>query len=349
MERIKMKKLSIMLFVFVVVGGLIAQELKWNGGVFMGLGLKSDGSAPTISDEFWWWGDGPAKAGAQIEAAYAEENARLTLKLRGYFSNTNEYSIGVPMAKVEFDLFNNLVGIRAGRLDEGLWNTDTNMWWQVTNGVGALVEFKPVEGVSIGGILKTNGPADGVKSPTELFKRAAFGASYKKGDLLYVSAAAQLADGDRDAGGELNKAASATYALDIFAVTNLILNTEGRFSNIGGDGDIKFELAQDVGYNISPGTFKAVLRGIETLGGGDDAEIALRPYAEWVINKSFTANLEVEGKTKLTDDPKVALYVQPKITYNVAPNAVIQAYYRVDIPTEGDPAHQVKISFGRWF
>jgi hypothetical protein len=373
-----MKKLLILLLVLVVAGGVFAQELKWSGGVMFGLGLSSNAkSAPAINDENWWWGGyggkttggdswGSAAAG-QVEANYSQDNARVTLRVRSFFTNINSYDIGVPLAKVEFDLLDKIIGIRAGRLDEGLWNTQVADWWQVTNGVGALLEIKPIEGLSFGGILKTDGVKGGVKNTEELFKRAAFGVSYNNASLLYVSAAFQLADGrgadipdpadkDKTLPGDLSKANFALYGLNINAVPNLILKTEGKFSNIGAGKDaagkdiaIKTELRQDIGYNIIPGTFKAVLRVKENLA--DTTGLVLMPYAEYVINSTFTGYIEVEASiANLDDTSKIGIYIKPKLTYNIAPGASIIGYYKATIPADGaDPVHQLQLSFSSTF
>jgi hypothetical protein len=349
-----MKKLLVLLLVLAAAGGLFAQELKWSGGVMFGLGFSTDETAaPTIYDENWWWGDNDwgdgtwSKAAGQVEANYSQDNTRVTLRVRSYFNNMNAYSIGVPLAKVEFDLLDKIVGIRAGRLDEGLWNPQVAGGWNVNKGVGALVEIKPIDGLSFGGILKTDGPKDGVKNAEELFKRAAFGFSYNNDSLLYLSGAFQLADGDRDAAGDLNKANYALYGLNINAVPNLILKTEGKFSNIGGEGDIATNLAQDIGYKIIPDTFKAVLRVKESLD--NQTGLTFMPYAEYVINSSFTGYIEVEANIPNMDDPKVGLYILPKLTYNIAPGASIIGYYKATIPNEGDLVHQVKFSFSSTF
>jgi hypothetical protein len=356
-----MKRWLIVLLVLAAAGGLCAQELKWDGGVFFGLGLSSDETkAPTIYDENWWigdndWGGGTwSKAAGQVAATYSQENVRATLRLRGRFSNTNTYDLTVPLAKIEFDLLDKKIGVRAGRLDEYLWSTTTYNWWQVTGGVGALVEVKPLDGLSFGAILKTDGVDDGVKNTEEFFKRAAFGVSYTKGDLLYAAGAMQLADG-RDAAGDLNTAAFATYGLNIYAVPNLILNTEGKFENIGAGKDaagediaITTNLVQDIGYSIIPGTFKAVLQLRETLAA--DTALVFKPYAEYVINSSFTAYIEISGSiNKLADANLDELYIKPQVTYNIAPGASIIGYYQITVPDGKDPVHTVKFSFSQFF
>jgi hypothetical protein len=366
-----MKKLLIFLVVILVAGGgLFAQDLTWTGGVMFGLGFSSkDEEAPTVFDEnFWWgdndWGDGKwSKAAGQIEANYSRDNARVILRVRSYFSNAKEFSIGVPLAKVEFDLFNKIVGIRAGRLDELLWNpTPMIDFWQVTEGVGTLVEVKPIEGLTIGGILKTDGPKGGVKNAEELFKRAAFGASYRKDDLLYAAASLQLSDGARsdvDTNGDnkieddekeiggLNDAFYGLYGLNLLLVPNLILNTGGRFDVRSGGDSIDVALNQEIGYKIIPDTLKAALYAKENFA--DNTGLTFRPYAEYVINSSFTAWLEVQADIPNLDDPKIDIYVQPKITFNVAPSSSIIGYYKATIPNSGDVVHAVKFTFSSTF
>jgi hypothetical protein len=361
-----MKKLLILLLVLVTAGGLFAQELKWSGGVQAGLSLGSDenekGEAvqPNVAGDDW--DDGNHAAG-QIEAAYSQENARVTLRVRSYYSNTNTYGIGVPRAVVEFDLFDKLVGLRAGRLDESLWNTQVSDWWQVTAGVGTLVEVKPIEGLSVGVVLKTDGVgvpkgtewSKAVTTTEELFKRTAFGFSYNNASLLYLSGAFQLADGDRSTDGKLNKSSYAIYGLNINAVPNLILKTEGKFSKIGAgkdeegkEIDIKTELAQDIGYKIIPDTFTAKLRLKETFDGGTTT-LVFMPNAEYVLNSLFTAYIEVEAKIPDLDDVKVDLRIKPKLTYTIAPKAKIIGSYEVKVPNGKDPLHTVKLALTSTF
>jgi hypothetical protein len=362
-----LKKRVILWGVLAAVNGLFAQEeLKISGGVMVGLGVSSDHTkAPTIYDGDGGWGDSDwtdgtwSKAAGQLEAKYTQENARVTLQLRGLFSNTNTYSLGIPLAKVEFDLLDKKIGLRAGRLNEYLWSPQACNWWQVTNGVGALMEIKPIEGLSFGGILKTDGVAGGVKSPEELFKRAAFGVSYTQSKLLFASAAVQLADGRdaEEAGGALRKAAFATLGLNCYVAPDLILNTEGKWSNIGGDGEITTNLVENIGYHIIPGTFKVGMYWFEnvnmtdaTISAEPYSQLAVLPYAEYVINPSFTAYIELEGRTNLVEDGKVTWYILPKLTYTLAKGAKLIGAYRLDIPASGtDPTHQVRCTFSAIF
>jgi hypothetical protein len=368
-----MKKLLILLLVLVVAGGVFAQELKWSGGVLFGLGIKSDESAPPIQDNELWESGDDSKATGFVQTEYAQDNYGFLFKVRGRFSRADDYDLTIPKAKVWFDLLDDKIGIRAGRLDEGLWNTQADWWWQVTNGVGALVEIKPIEGLSFGAIFKTNVDSitwdhDGkddtdevaigdkfVSSPEELLKRAAFGVSYTLTDTFYASASLQLAAGKRvlelepKAAAVLNDAAEATYGLNILAVPNLILNTEGLFGNIGGDGDISFNLRQDIGYKIIPGTFKAGVKLAE-VSPADALELTIKPYGEYVINSLFTANLEFQISTSLADDATTGLYIQPKFQYNIGDGAKIHVYYKLDFKDlELDPVHTVYLTFKSTF
>jgi hypothetical protein len=365
-----MKKLLILLLVFVVAGGVFAQELKWSSGVLFGLGIKSDESAPPIQDNEWWESGDDSKAAGFVQTEYAQDNYGFLFKVRGRFSRADDYDLTIPKAKVWFDLLDDKIGIRAGRLDESLWNTQADWLWQVTKGVGALVEIKPIEGLSFGAIFKTNVGATSydddndpdtdkvsigdkfVSSPEELLKRAAFGVSYTMTDTFYASASLQLAAGDRvyklngtKHTAVLNDAAEATYGLNILAVPNLILNTEGLFGNIGGDEDISFNLRQDIGYKIIPGTFKAGVKLAEE-SPTSALKLTIKPYGEYVINSLFTTNLEVQVSTALADNATTGLYIQPKLQYTIGGGAKIHVYYKLDFKDlELDPVHTVYLTF----
>jgi hypothetical protein len=350
-----MKKLLIILLVLAAAGGLFAQELTWSGGVSTGLGLSSDETAKVdiFNDDSYEGNLG------FLKAEYTNENIGAAVRIQGGFTDENKPDFGLHHAMLWVNLLDDIIHIRAGKMDYHIWGKNNNDWVNYSSGTGALLELKPITGLSLGASLKTN-LAEGSVNTEGFFKNIAFGASYDSADLLYIAASMQLGS------QELADYHKALYAFHLNAVPGLILETSGQFYNIGGEGTIDSDHWQNIGYKIIPDVFKAgvtltedpnVTIKVKALDvSTEDLGFSFMPWVEYAIaDTPFTIYGEVKGSSVLNDDLKFTWDVKiPRITYKINDAARIQCYYLLTIPSEGslasdDPIHKVKFNFTWYF
>jgi hypothetical protein len=206
-----MKKLLVFWLVLAAAGGLSAQELKWSGGVHTGLGVSSDENAGVdIWNDDSYEGDYGLGLGF-LKAEYTHGNAGASVRLHAEFSPEGESDYRIKDAAVWVNLLNDVLHVRAGRMDNGnKWGRASDDWSGYASGTGALLELKPAAGFSFGAVLKTELEAGYGEAPKaaanaeEFFKNTVFGASYFNPGLLYAAASIQLGGGG--GGGTPNKA-----------------------------------------------------------------------------------------------------------------------------------------------
>jgi hypothetical protein len=343
-----MKKWLILFLVLAVAGGLFAQELKWSGGVSTGLGLSSDETAgiDLFNDDSF---EGTL---GFLRAEYTNGNVGAAIRIQAGFKDDNTPDYGLHHAKVWVNFLDDKIYIATGRLDDFKWGKTNNDWASYSGGTGAILEVKPIDGLSLGTVLKTNLRDDlAVSNAEEFFKNIAFGASYDKADLLYIAAAMQLGE------QRGNDAQEALYCFHLNVVPNLIFETSGMFKNIGGDGILDSDHFQNIGYKIIPDVFKAGVTLTEDPSNIKDGPLAMSfmPWVEYAIsNTPFTVYGEVKASAASIEDPKFKWEIKaPRITYTINDAAKIQLYYLLTIPEEAaastDPVHKVKFNFTWYF
>jgi hypothetical protein len=355
-----MKKLLIILLVFAAAGGLFAQELKWSGGVSTGIGLSSDETQKVeiFNDDSWEGNLG------FLQAEYTNENVGASIRVQSSYTAGNEPDFGLHSAMVWANLLNDIIQVRAGKINYYLWGKGNNDWNYFTYGTGAMLEVKPIEGLSFGAIFKTNldkqtvsTDDDGIitkkndsVNTEDFFKNIAFGASYDN-TAFHLAAALQLGT------QKLEDFHKALYGFNLNAVPGLILEVSGDFYNIGGEGIIDSAHFQNIGYKIIPDVFKAAVTLTEDPSAVENGPlgVSVMPWAEYVLTGTpFTLYGEVKGSTSLAEGVEPAFKWEvkvPRITYKINDAARIQFYYLLTIPAEesAEPTHKVKFNFTWYF
>jgi hypothetical protein len=393
-----MKKVLILLLILAVAGGAFAQEsaVKISGKV--NTGLTND---YTVTDgEDWQMGSDKIKAQdfypyaqdedvANIWAdinidAEVDENVSVHAKFRLQPGSTdftgfgwNEGNIYVPYAYGKVTTFN-IVDIYGGLVDNGAWATAGDKADDVGEGLGGLIQIRPIEGLNIG-----FGVYDDTSSTSNIFLDTIFtyGASYTMADTFRAEISGKTE-------GQMMRAIFA--GAEIFAVPNLSLALEVWSDTLSAtdsgwtiDEKASYDLgALDIGVTlwqfINHANFGPVDSVVHTRfqsGMSDDDWAALTSdeyalglkanlWASYELG-AFVPKLEIYGGYGgVSDDgmvllggPKEKLTVlylgaKPSVTWNVGTNAQLVGAYdfgwgQGDI--DGDKAkvtaHKVYVDF----
>jgi hypothetical protein len=161
-----MKKLGIVAVLLAVgvftASGLFAQELKFDGYVNAGLGVVFSNQEGGVEDPFIAAVGNDSFSNAwniRLNAAYTNEEGTIGANVR--LQATNGYSyLNVPFGYGWFSVFDKILTVKAGIVDDGTWNTGgTILNGDTEEGLGTLVKVSPISGLDIGvGAYLTQNP-----------------------------------------------------------------------------------------------------------------------------------------------------------------------------------------------
>jgi hypothetical protein len=210
-----MKKALVILLILAVAGGLFAQDVKVGGQIRTG--ILFDAPNGTKGQTIGLFNDGDDGYTTRIDLNFSltKEDYGVVVGLRNDWlngptgSNANAVSgsttflnyseFSVYNAYVWADFANDLVNVKLGKIDDGVWKTEGDEEFGVATGDGLRVEVKPIPGLNAGIFLTVPAGGDAIvngqtiaadkyyKYPFKYFlPETALGASYKA-DLFNVA------------------------------------------------------------------------------------------------------------------------------------------------------------------
>ena len=234
-----MKKTLVVLLILAVAGGVFAQDISWSGGVQTGLKIDIQDAS---DDVMIWSDDDDTNEGvrARLNLEVADENWGVQLGFGANISEGTGNSAFVYNAHGWMDFLNNMIRVRAGYIDPGVWTTKGPEDFNVSSGLGVRLEVMPIEGLSVGATLKFDNDMDmegsgigGAATMTvqQFFQETALGFSFSMPDMmgLYIAAGLQL---DSDYNGN-DKEMQMIFGLGISPMDALSINVEAQISNLG--------------------------------------------------------------------------------------------------------------------
>jgi hypothetical protein len=347
-----------------------AATLKLSGA--LETGIKStfgDGS-----DKVEMWDDDSGTSGRfDINGNYTNGNGGVAFKLR---EQTTSASVLAEAPVVNFaqgwvDLFDNKATVMAGLLDNNAWKTDADSDYTSENGTGIQVQIKPVAGLNVGVKFNAPGTADAVVTytPKQFFNEIGLGGRYAT-DTLAIAAGYKM-DSDADAfSGAYGYTAAELSALGIdvdaekegmfyaginyFGITNLKIQTEAKFENLGAYSDVGLMTANEiVQYQVSDPLDVGIVM-YQWQGGNSDLDsqtvLQFKPYVDYKVNAITTASAEVgyklnEGFVQNVNN----LWLKPSAVFQVTPSTSIHTWYEYDLNDIGDETTDGKTTVSKFF
>jgi hypothetical protein len=386
-----MKKVLILLLILAVAGGAFAQEssVKISGSVNTGL----ENRYTTVDAEDWGLGDvtdqdfyakahdadvDNIRADINVDAEVDENvsvHAKFRLQPGGSSLASNHFY--VPYAYGKVTTFG-IVDIYGGLVDNEAWKTAGDEADDVGEGLGGLIQIRPIEGLNIGfGVYDTdpNQPNGTIFLDTSF----TYGASYTMADTFRAEISGQTQGQMMQkifAGAEIFAIPNLSLALEVFSTTlsnedagwtidekasydlgaldiGLTLWQFINLPNLGPVGDVTRRALNNSGWNISQADWDALAWKEFLLG------LKANLWASYEIG-AFVPKLEIyggyggisedgTGYEKLT---VIYLGAKPSVTWNVGTNAKLVGAYdfgwgQGDI--DGDKAkvseHKVYVDF----
>jgi hypothetical protein len=295
-----MKKTLVVLLILAVAGGVFAQEITWSGSIATGLYIDmaeaNDDPIITGDDD-----DAGTPVQARLHVAVADDAWGIELGIGANIDNLGEAFLYDAHGWI---LFADMIKVRAGLIDPGVWNTAGPEDWNFSSGGGVRLEIMPIEGLNIGAFLNFNGISDGRISDLpvqDFFKNTVIGFSYANEDImgLYAALAFKLAADET--------AYQLIFGLGLSPMEALGVKIEVSAFNLGKFSDAGWLwFVEDISYKVMD-NFKA---GIElheqivskdsnpSLGDDTDCEgsefyLKAMPYAEFGVNENITVGGDI--------------------------------------------------------
>ena len=331
-----MKKTLVVLLILAVAGGVFAQEVTWSGSIDTGavIGIVKDqddvfikaddddvGTGVktrlnvAVTDDAWGLEMG-IKADIGTDGAALTENAW-----------TNDYYIGLQFYNAHgWILFADMIKVRAGLIDPGVWTTQGPNDWNLSSAAGIRIEVMPIEGLNVGAFLNWGDGRDGRVIPMTIgnfFKETTLGFSYSNPDMmgLYAAIAFKL-DGKDDEStmilpdGDDDKNAELIFGFGISPMEALTVKLEGHVYRLGEYSDAGFMwLVEDISYQVME-PLKVGLEAQQQIAGDDSVPISgdfinktylkFKLYGEYAVNETISAGLDIPMEMMKNSDDDLA-------------------------------------------
>jgi hypothetical protein len=355
---------------------VFAQELTWSGIVETGVRVQIPDEGTSYVDIHNDNDDVASRA--RVQATYDAETygakVGVGTDFAGYNASGTEAIVGVYNAYAWYNFLNNIINVKAGLIDDSVWNTMGPKDWNLSNGLGARLEVAPIEGLNVGVFLNTG---DGKFTPLtvgDFFKETGIGASYKS-DLFDVALAFKL-DSEADAvlSALPSEAQSAAFtSIPGLAAPDEDINTEMIFGfvfkgvpkltakaeahawNLGEFSDYGFLwFIEDASYQVLD-PLNVGVELTERLWGDTDVRklfFQVKPYVSYQINEPVSVGLEVPVYFQ-QDVTQFGIGGKPWVKYAFSDSAYIKAFYNLvydkpDLPAPLDEAtteHTIQVDF----
>jgi len=302
-----MKKALIVLLILAVAGGLFAQELTWNGAVGSGFVIDIIDGADDIgikADD----DDAGAPVKARIGLAYGTRDWGLKLGTGADVGSGTGTSWWVHNAYGWMNLVGGMLNIKAGLIDDGVWNTGNEVDENVSTGTGVRLEVMPIPGLNFGAKLGyPTGTGYAAGKIANFFGETAFGVSYAS-DLFKASASMKLyseesdpgTDGDsalgaskgkRTAIGETDFEANFCFGFNVVGIS-IVLDGAiwglGDYSNLG-----EFDVYEEFSFGVSNALKVGLLLGQALSGPDGFVWFKAKPWVEFGVTDAVTVGGDV--------------------------------------------------------
>jgi hypothetical protein len=292
-----MKKALVFLMILAVAGGIFAQDVKFTGEVKTGLGVLYD----TTSEEAHlvpFSRDGEQPFQFRLNGAYATEGdtagVKFRLQQRGSFS--------VPYAFGYLNVFDNLLTLQGGLIDDGTFNSGGGILdADAGEGVGTQILVMPIDGLVVGGgAYASDGFGDLAVFPKLGDAKYTAGFAYTMPDLFKIVTSFRNRYWTKSSGDVTSNQLIVGANILALSSMGLKLVLEGRFTNLGEDKDAGVFANVDgfltVGYTkdaLSAGLNGALYLSAINADDVPDPIIAFWVYGSYAVSDNIVPRLDV--------------------------------------------------------
>jgi hypothetical protein len=330
---------------FIVSSGLFAQDLRFDGYVNSGLGVvaSSEDEAPDPFLAAYGTDSWNSAFRIRLNARYASETGNVGAHLQLQASSGYNF-LTFPIAYGWFSAFNNILTVKGGIVDDGVWNTGgTYFPLDIGEGLGILAKVTPITGLDLGvgayvatvplefqgnGAIDDNNSSLVDSSGVSLFginyyakkledAKYTFNAAYTLPDLLKIIASYRTKS-LTGAGEAPNQVSSeARLSLSLLAIPNLKAVVELDLDNLQD-----FETMETGDKDAWDRTVGSLPRPDRPAGPNSLAasgKISIGETLQYNLGNLTVGLWAVEwfslGKKTATEDADVACYVNPWASY----------------------------------
>lgn len=325
-----MKKALVVLLSLVAAGALFAADaptFALSGAVKTGVLFQT---GDTNEDGSWkLYNDDAGKTSRlEIVGTYADADYGLKFRLR---SDDFAAAPSVSYAYVWGDFLADMITFKAGAVDDGAWATKGDTGFDVADGKGVQVQFKPIAGLNFG--LKLDLVA--ANATTEQFiGETAVGLGYTA-EKFNFQAGYKM---DSDVDGSSEDEAFAYAGIQFVGIEALTVTAEAKLTNLGDTAVAAAVTTIDEVVEYSG--IESLTLGLisyQVLSGDDnvDMKISVNPYANYKLNDKATAKFGVyyEMQGDASD-----IWVQPGVEYVLGAKAKVNAFLNYDMKDTGSVA-----------
>jgi len=343
-----MKKALIILLTLALAGGLFAQDISFSGHVQTGMFIDildadddvhvraddDDVGAPIVGrfnievDE----GDWGAQIGTGADIGSTTGKGMFMYNAHGWLK------------------FADMVTVRAGLIDPGVWTTGGEYDDNVSSGGGLRVEITPIDGLNLGAFFSYPDGGDYAGKIGNFFGETAFGFEYKA-DIFRVAAAMKLFSEESTYPTGKDTDMKLIFGASFTGIPALTLELSGGIEHLGDYSDSGvFTVYEEGKFAVTDALTVGLLLGEGLTGPDGFCFFKVKPYVEFAVNDAFSVGADV-GVTlgEWTDDMSLAtIFADIWGKYKIG-GGWMQAGYGFENKTKdfGDALdHYIKLVFG---
>jgi hypothetical protein len=289
-----MKKALIGLLILAIAGGLFAQELNWTGTVRTGFQIDVIDGADDIgiyaTDD-----DVPTPVKARLGLTYTDGPWGLKLGTGANIGSESGTSMFVHNAYGWMDFVDGMLNIKAGLIDDNVWDTGGEYDDGVATGGGVRLEILPIEGLNLGAFFTYPDPAKvSATKIANFFQETAFGFSFD-GGIFDVAAAIKLHSEECEYTSFDGMDMRLVFAFGFTGIPGLTLRVDGGVEHLAKYSDAgEATIWEEVDFALGPLSVGLHAREL-LLGYGDIAlaEVEVKPLVEYAVSDSVSVGADV--------------------------------------------------------
>lgn len=343
-----MKKALIVLLILGVASGLFAQDITWSGsvgtGIWFNFGDDHEEANVTADDD-----DDGNPIVATLGATYAAEDWGIVTKVKGRFNDTAG-DVFFSNAYGYMDFLGGMLNVKGGYIQDGVWS-NAGPWIDdngLSNGGGARIEVKPIDGLNIGALLTF--PNGGAEAGTiaNFFQQTAFGFGFD-GGVFNVAATMRLYSEEDAYAGELDAALAANFGFSGIEIVTIDIGA--WIDHLIGEANTYIKLTETFGFNVMDG-LGLTLHLIQEFEDGLKV-FQISPRVEFAVSDALSIGLGVDAAMRDAGDGLGLADIGVDLWGKYAiGGSSIKAGYGFDMLTAdyGDSLnHYIKVIFGYSF